>query len=573
MLANRYLEDLDEDILTMLDTVCHENQLACFPVSRGRNSEDYVLEKYPELVSSVGIDKQRRIDAMTLQSRLSEVESYDYRPRGAANDKVNASPLARKSKGSVSRDTESSVNSPMLKPRQSTNDLMFQMDDEAVLSPGDSIKGKAVMRGLGIENRSYPDSPALGASIPEGESLGDGGFFDERMSSPREGLLSEPPTETRAIAMHKIRAVDSPPESGSAPWGSPVTLNGKKDLRDIMGETSQSRVSNLTLEMENRRESSGSFNAKLSQKERKKMQQQQMQEKLAAQQKAKSAPKNPWSLPPPAAPATPVKDPLPGKSGPSTPASEPSKTPQKPAMTLRQTVAGTPPPRSKPMATPVTTQSRNVSGNIPPPAFSKPSPSAPPTSPPQPFPKASPQPAIQSIRHIPRQDPYMRSPSGGSLSLATILLQQQSEKDEIREAATAKHNLQEIQAEQEFQQWWDQESKRVQGLLDPEPESTQQQPSAGKGGRGGGKAGPGAAGSSRKRRGNKAGPDGAGSQGNKNTASAPVSGTPKKSANVNGSAPVPVQGSVGGNHSSGAAGGKNVRRGGGNQRGRGKDRG
>jgi alpha-tubulin suppressor-like RCC1 family protein len=565
MLANRYLEELDEDLLQKLDMVCHENQLACYPVSRGRNSEDYVLEKYPELVSSVGIDKQRRIDAMTLQSRLSEVESYDFRPRGPAIDKINASPLARKSKGSVSRDTESSVNSPLLKPKQSTNDLMFQMDDEAVLSPGDSIKGKATIRGLGIDSRSYPDSPALGASIPEGASPGDGGFFDERMSSPGDGLLAESPTEARAIAMHKKRAMASPPELGSAPWGSSVTLNGKKDLKDIMGETSQSRVSNLTLEMENRRETSGNFNARLSQKERKKMQQQQMQEKLAAQQKETAAPKNPWQLPPPAAPTTPVKDPLPGQSGPSTPASEPSKGAQKPAMTLRQTVAGTPPAHSKPMATPLKTQNRSVSGNAAP----KPSPSYPPTSSPQTLPKASPQPVIQSIRHIPRQDPNMRSPSGGSLSLATILLQQQSEKDEIREAATAKHNLQEIQAEQEFQQWWDQESRRVQSLLEVEPT---QQPAGGKGGRGG-KA-PGAAGSSRKRRGNKnTGPD-AGPQGQKHTPPSSASSTPKKNVNANSSAPVPLQGSVAGNHSFGAGGGKNARRGGhGNQRGRGKERG
>lgn len=569
MLANRYLEDLDEDLLKALDTVCHENQLACSTVSRGRNSEDYVFEKYPELVSSAGIDKQRRIDAMALQSRLSEVESYDYRPRGPANDKVIASPLARKAKGGVSRDPESSVNSPMLKAKQSTNDLMFQMDDEAALSSGDSVKGKAVMRGLGIENRSYPDSPALGASVPEGGSLGDGSFFDERMSSPREALVSESPTENRAIAMHKKQAIGSP-ESGSAPWGSPVTLNYKKDLKDIMGETSQSRVSNLTLEMENRRESSGNFNAKLSQKERKKMQQQQMQEKLAAQQKAKAAPKNPWQLPPPAAPTTPGKDALPGQSGPSTPAPEPSKASQKPAMTLRQTVAGTPPPRSKPMVTPVQAQNRSVSGNAPP-SFSKPSPSGPQSPFSHTQPKASPQPAIQSIRHIPRQDPYMRSPSGGSLSLATILLQQQSEKDEIREAATAKHNLQEIQAEQEFQQWWDQESKRVQGLLEAEPA----QQSGGKGGRGG-KA-PGAAGSSRKRRGNKnVGPEVAGPQACKNSAPvpAPVSNTPKKTVNVNGSSPTPVPGPVLGNHSSSAGGGKNPRRGGhANQRGRGRDRG
>lgn len=49
-------------------------------------------------------------------------------------------------------------------------------------------------------------------------------------------------------------------------------------------------------------------------------------------------------------------------------------------------------------------------------------------------------------------------------------MQQQTEKDEIREAATAKHNLQEIQQEQEFQEWWDKESKRVQGIPDPDAE-------------------------------------------------------------------------------------------------------
>ena len=148
---------------------------------------------------------------------------------------------------------------------------MFQMDDETMLSPGDTGKGKAAMRGLGIEDRSYPDSPAMGASMPEGGSVEDGTYFDERMSSPHVGMLSVSPSETRAVSMQRKRSAVSP-GSGAAPWGSTVTLNGKKDLKDIMGETSQTRVSNLTLGMENRRESSGTFNAKPSQKERKKMQ-------------------------------------------------------------------------------------------------------------------------------------------------------------------------------------------------------------------------------------------------------------------------------------------------------------
>lgn len=572
--VSRYLEGLDDDLLNELDSVCHENQLACYPVSRGRNSEEYVFERYPEIASSVENDKRRRIDAMALQSRLSQVESYDVRPRPSMSEKPNASPSVRKSKNNVPKDSASSAPSPMLKARSSVGDLMFQMDEEATLLPGESVKGKAAMRGMRPgdtpENRSYPDSPALGASVPEAGSLEDRSFLDEQMSSPRNAQLTESPTESRAIALHQKRGLVSSPDS-SAPWGSPVISSSKKDLKDIMSETSQSRVSNLTLEMAGRRESSGSFTQKISQKERKKMQQQQMQEKLAAQQKAKEAPKNPWQLPPPATPSTPGKDPLPGQSGSSTPpTSEPSKTAQKP-MTLRQTVAGTPPPRSKPIATPIQSQNQSASGSTQPSSFPNPSPSGPPTPShhhQQALPKTTSQPTIQSIRHIPRPDPSMpssRSPSGGSLSLATILQQQQTEKDVIREAATAKHNLQDIQAEQEFQQWWDQESKRVQGLLDPEPDQSRGE----KGGRGGKAAG--APGRSRKRGGKKGStPDGA--QGQKGSPG-PNAASAQSKKNKNPSSAMQSEGRSSGNHVDATGASRTPRRGGHGYRGKGRDKG
>ncbi|KAJ5302984.1 hypothetical protein N7476_009783 [Penicillium atrosanguineum] len=560
MLANRLLEGLDEELLSELDSVCHENQLACLPISRGRNSEDYVFEKYPEIVSSVEMDKRRRIDAMALQSRLSQVESYDVRPRQPS---VATTPV-RKGKASISRDSGSLLTSPTLKPRQSTGDLMFQMDEEGALSPGDT-KGKAVMRGMKFggtpENRSYPDSPALGASIPEAESLEERGFLDEQMSSPQDIPLTQSPTESRAIAMHQKRGMASPPDS-SAPWASPVISNDKKDLKDIMGETSQSRVSNLTLGMEGRCEASGNF--KMSQKERRKMQQQQLQDKLAAEEKAKEAAKNPWALPSPATPSKPAKDPLPGQNRLSSP--EPSKTAQKPSMTMRQTVAGTPPP--KPMATPIPSQGRNVSSSMQPSSFSKPSPSGPPTPAQQALPKASPQPAIQSVRHIPRPEPYLsgfNSPSSGSLSLATILQQQQIEKDVIREAATAKHNLQEIQAEQEFQAWWDQESRRVQGLLDPEPA---QQPN-GKGERGGKPSG--TSGTPRKRGGKKNAADGAGSQAHKQSIPSPAPAPASAPSILKKSANIPTQPRNTHNQSPNGGANKGPRRGHGN-RSKGKDK-
>ena len=42
-----------------------------------------------------------------------------------------------------------------------------------------------------------------------------------------------------------------------------------------------------------------------------------------------------------------------------------------------------------------------------------------------------------------------------------IVAQQQFEKDVVKEAI-AKRDLQDIQAEQEFEEWWNQESARVQ---------------------------------------------------------------------------------------------------------------
>lgn len=45
--------------------------------------------------------------------------------------------------------------------------------------------------------------------------------------------------------------------------------------------------------------------------------------------------------------------------------------------------------------------------------------------------------------------------------MSEIVAQQQAEKAHVKDAV-AKRDLQEIQAEQEFQEWWDKESARVQ---------------------------------------------------------------------------------------------------------------
>ncbi|KAJ5550201.1 hypothetical protein N7461_004899 [Penicillium sp. DV-2018c] len=524
MLVNGYLDGLDPVLLGELDMVCREKQLSFSPVSRRINSEDWFLEKHPEIVSSVVADKQRRVDDMAFRSRIALEPSS-----------------ARKSKTIAGR-------SPMLTPSQSTSDLMFQMDDEAPMSPS-GLKGKSAVRGPRfaegiIENGSYPDTP-------EATSLGYPSFLGSQMSPSQGSLRAQSPSETRANALGQKHALTPSSDSSSAPWTSPTIPSSKKALKDIMGEASQSRFSNLTLGMADRRDSSGSFVPKISQKERKRLQQQRMQEQLAAQNKAKDAPSNPWQKPASSSPSSyPSVDPLPGQSLQD---SAPVSSSQRP-MTVRQTVAGTPPPKSKPMVAAVQMQSPHSKPPTPGPSTA--------TSNVHPTP---PQPAIQSIRHIPRPEPTQSySPSSGTFSLSTILLQQQTEKEAIREAASAKHKMQEIQAEQEFQEWWDQESKRVQGLLDPEP--TEARPE--KGARGG-KA-PGSANDRRKRRGNKSAGDGAAPQEQKRaSASTPSNGIPKANHKRQTQPPAEPSTASKGNHDGNA----NARRGGGTPgRGRRRDK-
>ena len=105
-------------------------------------------------------------------------------------------------------------------------------------------------------------------------------------------------------------------------------------------------------------------------------------------------------------------------------------------MTMRQTVAGTPPANKS--DTP--RQSRSVS--------------APTVTPANPAPRQ-----IQSIRHAPA--PVSPNLSATQSSMADILSQQQTEKIAVKEAV-AKRSLQEIQQQQEFEEWFDSESRRVQ---------------------------------------------------------------------------------------------------------------
>lgn len=457
------MKDLDEELLFELDEICQENQLARYPVSRGRNSEEFVFEKYPELVDRVEIDKQRRIDSLRLRSRLDQDQIHDEKIRVGSIDK-SASPISsRKTRSPQVNNGKFVHGSPMLHAKQSTNDLMFQMDEESTPAASTSSRREDIdscpplvsddVRS-GHQHQESPSEP-VHASLHHVHPSVEAGSMTDRNHLADETIQDSPFGD----------ALTPSPKTSSKPvWGSAIVSGNKRDLKEIMAETSTSRVSNLTIGMAQRQLPThvSASTSKLSQKERKKLlQQQQSQEIVAAQQEAKESTQSPWQTP--ARLRSPTAALASGGQRSIDADLEASKAMQRPSMTLRQTLSGVPSTKPKPSSSPLQATTRSVSN--PPLTPTKPAtsprghvsqaPAGPPTTI---------SPAIQSIRHTPRPEPkgapYALSSSRQS-SLASILIQQQAEKDEIREAATAKHNLSDIQAEQEFQEWWDKESKRV----------------------------------------------------------------------------------------------------------------
>ena len=442
--VSRLLDDLNEDLLAELVEHCQENQFACYPISRSRNSESFLFERYPKLVSLVERDRQRRIDYIKLRSRLDKVESPEERLRSGAPDRRTSFPSVHRAKAIQPGEPKPPGDGPVLKQQPSTGDLMFPMDEDgalatAALRTGRSPSARFISEDLSPTEQCphAPETSTESKASLDYNSKRD--YFDNGLGFPIDTVMAEK-------------------TSSRAPWATPITPTTSKGLRDIMAET-KSKVSNLTSGMSDRRHHglSGSFSPKLTQKERKRLQQEQQQqhsqENSAIQQDHSSPLQSPWQ--------TPTKQPGSIRRE-SQVGSDQVKTAQKPSMTLRQTVAGTSPAKSN--TGPNTPQGPVSSVPNAPPLrlqFVRPTQNSTRST-------ASPttlaQPAIQSIRHSPRQETIRHgftSSSSGQLSLASILLQQQAEKDEIREAATTKHSLQDIQLEQEFQEWWDNESRRV----------------------------------------------------------------------------------------------------------------
>lgn len=458
MLENHLLDDLDEELLLELDEVVRANQLNCLPFAKSGRAELLLHERHPRLVEDIDEERQRRVKDMSFRVTSKDDDgrlSSSFRPRvGSLEDIVSGSP----SQGKTRRKSKTPRNapfSPSIRPRDSTLDLMFDMEEDDVMAMGSPIQGPST----GPVRSEDLDTTVRKISWGLTEPTSHPGEDPSTLPTTPSGLGIQSPSEA--------------PET-SKTWSSPALPSSKLDMREIMAQASSSRTSALSqsISAQKAQDEAIGKQAKLSQKERKKQQQQFLQPQISLN-KADDKPASPWQVAG-VGQKTSLKDVL--NESPST---------NTPGLSVRS--VGTPTPSKIPSprrtASPDTRfagQHRNggnSSTKKPQTSSSKPS-----------------HPTISDYKSspvIPHSKSYASPPGVAEpalqLSMSDIIGLQRREQEVIKEAV-AKRSLQEIQEEQAFQLWWDQESRRA---MEEEAARVKGTTSAGKGkgGAGRGKGG------------------------------------------------------------------------------------
>ncbi|KAK1983406.1 BTB/POZ domain-containing protein [Colletotrichum cereale] len=446
VLENHLLDDLDEDLLKELDSIVRENQLARYPFARSGRAELLLLEKDPDLALDIDEERRRRVREMAFRFTQRDDEkkmssSFKTTKFGSLDDIAAAmSPSLDKSR----RKSKASRNepfSPSLRPKDSQGDLMFNMDDEGPSPPTSPSQRAAEAKGRSDMER-LPSLPG-----PWKDRKGQAGSPQFPVQSPPSGTpgqlgVSPSPTDSRGFGAQR---------SGS-PWAAAAFPTQKMDLRQVLTDTPAKSALSAGIAAQKSKEASPKpAQPKVSQKERKKQQLAQAAAQAAFEAEAQQT-KAAWdkevagSKPAPwkavqSGPKTSLKETM-TKDSSAKPVS-PLAANTKPLLSIESSAKSSPRRAASP-DTRFPGQSRVSSSPAVPSASSS---------------QATAKPLV------PHSKSYMTPASKAEpilgLSLQDIIGQQKREQEIVKEAV-AKRSMQEIQQEQEFQEWWDQETRRVQ---------------------------------------------------------------------------------------------------------------
>lgn len=447
MLENNLLAELDEDLLLDLDEVVRGNQLARYPFARSGRAALLLHEQYPNLAQDIDEERQRRVKEMAFKAREKEDErklSSSLKGKfGSLEDFHPVSPALDKSKGKGAARRNEPF-SPDLRPKAGQADLMFDMDEDERPLESPSIRPERTMNPR--KKAELDQIPPLSESL-RGQHSKPVRHSPLGSSPAGLGLSSTPLTGQPSV---------TPSPKPGNPWAPSNLPTAKLDLREIMNETPPARSAlSAGLAAQQAKEGSAkSSQPKLSQKERKR--QQQLQAEQAAQFAQALSEKTAWE-----------KSTRDLKSPPWKAVSSESKLPSQDS---RADAPKSAPPNTKPLVAaeasaksiPRRTQSPDTrhSGQSRTPA------ATPPVRPPARTASTSTFSADMSSKPvIPHSKSYIKPAAKSEpiigLSMADIIDQERRNLESVKEAV-AKRSLMEIQQEQAFQEWWEEESRRTQ---------------------------------------------------------------------------------------------------------------
>jgi len=436
MLENHLLDDLDPDLLRELDGVVRDNQLSRCPFVRSGRTEILLHDRYPDLAQDIEEERQVRVKELAYRSAQKDDEkkmSTSFRTRfGSLDDLSGISPTPER-RSKVAKTPRNEPFSPSLRPKDSQAELMFDMEDDA--SPA-------------IASPLSPSARAHGKKLAR---------EDTSNSLPRAGDATSPPGEE--LVHHGSVELRTPPASfgrrtstNGSPWAASTIPTARLDLRQVLAEprASQSALSAGLAAQQAESSAKGPVPQKISQKERKRRQQQQAEDAARQEESTKAQPHQPWTAvgekkvapwkkAAPAPPVTSLKGML------EADIASPAVPPVKPLVAAEASSSSSTPRRAASPDTRFPGQKSNGSNNAQQSSSQLARVEAPPLVP-------------HSKSYI-KKAPRLEQELG--LGLADIIGQQKREQQSVREAV-AKRSLQEIQQEQEFQEWWDLESRRMQ---------------------------------------------------------------------------------------------------------------
>ena len=327
---------------------------------------------------------------------------------------------------------------PVLRAKDSQADLIFDMDEEESFRVGgpSSPTGQRSKRAGGTELSGLSKSQ----QDPKGKAVDIAEIPTASSSSPQP----RPQVPFRFATEPVVRKA---PES-SNPWGPSNLATPRLDLREILAESRPAHSAlSAGLAAEKKNAVGRPTPQKMSQKEKKKYLQQKAEEAAHEDIRAPHQPwttegekkKSPWQ-PTTSTPVATIK----GMLAPDLEPKRPSPTPKPPVAAEASSAMKSIPRRTASPDTRFAGQRPNTvpvgSGKT-----SRPEPQA--------------QPLVPHSKSYIKRTPKPEAEMG--VGLADIIGQQQREQQSVKEAV-AKRSLQEIQQEQAFQEWWDQESKRMQ---------------------------------------------------------------------------------------------------------------